>query len=343
MITRSSPIENAKADLHGPKSNWENQYASGFRQPAELLAYLQLEQHQLVAHIDANNPFAMRVPLAFAQRMQPGNPADPLLLQVLPTQQENTVQIGFSADPLAENAARLGSGVIKKYQGRALIITTGACAVHCRYCFRRSFPYAAAALNNDQLLALYGELAAMPDLEEVILSGGDPLSLSDARLAVLLERLAQLKQLQRLRIHTRLPVVLPDRITTRLLDLLKNFPQPVVVVLHANHANELDASLAHVTSQLRAAGVMLLNQTVLLRGINDNIESLVALSQRSAAIGVLPYYLHQLDKVAGAAHFAVEDSVALALHSQLRQKLSGYLVPRLVREVPGAPAKELLF
>ncbi len=343
MITRSSPIENVQAGLPAQKQDWESQYASGFRQPVELLAYLQLDRHQLEEHIDANSPFAMRVPMAFAQRMQPGNPADPLLLQVLPTQQENTVQIGFSADPLAENAARVGSGVIKKYKGRALIITTGACAVHCRYCFRRSFPYAEAALSNELLLSMFGELAAMQDLEEVILSGGDPLSLSDGRLALLLDRLAQLKQLRRLRIHTRLPIVLPNRITPRLLELLQYFPHPVVMVLHANHANELDQDVAIATKQLRNAEVQLLNQAVLLRRINDNVDSLIALSQRSADLGILPYYLHQLDKVAGAAHFAVEDAVALTLHKQLRQRLSGYLVPSLVREVPGAPAKELLY
>ena len=231
-------------------------------------------------------------------------------------------------------------GLLTKYQGRALLVATGACAVHCRYCFRRHFPYADANPRADGWRAALAAIAADPTIDEVILSGGDPLSLSDTRLSELVAALAALPQLKRLRIHTRQPVVLPERVDAALLAWLAPLRLQKVVVLHVNHAQELDASVADACAKLRDAGATLLNQSVLLRGVNDSVDALAALSERLFALGVLPYYLHQLDRVQGAAHFEVNDRTALALHAALTARLPGYLVPRLVREVAGAPAKQ---
>ncbi|MCR6496663.1 KamA family radical SAM protein [Thermomonas sp. S9] len=235
--------------------------------------------------------------------------------------------------------ARRGGGVIHKYNGRALLIATGSCAVHCRYCFRRHYPYAgdtAAAAGWRDAVAL---VAADPSLHEVILSGGDPLSLADHKLMALTDALRAIPHIRRLRLHTRLPVVLPERVDAGLLAWLGGLPWPVVVVLHANHANEFDPAVDAALARLRAAGASLLNQAVLLRGVNDDVEALAELCERGFAAGVLPYYLHQLDRVAGAAHFEVDDAHALALHAALAARLPGYLVPRLVREIAGQPGK----
>ncbi len=242
----------------------------------------------------------------------------------------------------ATDDARAGHGVIHKYEGRALLVATGSCAVQCRYCFRRHFPYAeetAAAGGWGEALAL---LRADASLHEVILSGGDPLSLATPKLAELTAALAGIPHLRRLRLHTRLPIVLPERVDNQLLDWLAALPWPVAIVVHANHGNEFDAAVDATLARLRATGASLLNQAVLLRGVNDTLEAQAALHERSFAAGVLPYYLHQLDRVAGAAHFEVPDDQALALHAALRARLPGYLLPRLVREVAGDASKRPL-
>jgi EF-P beta-lysylation protein EpmB len=279
------------------------------------------------------------VPRGFVARMRRGDADDPLLLQVLPRAAELRDVPGFTRDAVGDLDARAGRGVLHKYRGRALLVATGSCAVHCRYCFRRHFPYgdetAAANRWHDAIAAL----GADPSIEEAILSGGDPLSLSTPKLAELTDALAAIPHLKRLRIHTRLPVVLPERIDDDLLRWLAALPFGRVVVIHANHANELDASVAHACAKLAAAGATLLNQSVLLRGINDDAGVLAALSERLFECGVLPYYLHQLDRVAGTAHFEVDDARARALAEALAARLPGYLVPRLVREVAGAASK----
>jgi len=317
---------------------WQQELAGAITHPETLARALGLDPGLFPAATQAGGLFALRVPLSFVARMRPGDPADPLLRQVMPLAAELAEQPGFGPDPLAERSAFKAPGLLQKYQGRALLITTGACAIHCRYCFRREFPYSeqigAGAL--DQALEAIG---ADTEIEEVILSGGDPLSLSNARLQALTERLAQIPHLRRLRLHTRLPVVLPSRVDAGLLRWLAALPWPVAVVLHSNHGNEIDASVRAACASLRATGATLLNQTVLLRGINDSVAALSELSQRLFAAGVVPYYLHLLDPVRGAAHFDVSDAVASQLVGQLAATLSGYLVPRLVREVPGAPAK----
>lgn len=327
---------------HTPPSRWQTAWRDAVRDPRQLLAMLGLEQLAAQLSDHAAQQFPLRVPRGFIARMRPGDPADPLLRQVLPVLDEDRIVPGFALDAVGDGLARRGGGLIHKYQGRALLIATGSCAVHCRYCFRRHYPYAedtAAAGGWHQALAL---LAADTSIHEVILSGGDPLSLADHKLAELTDVLRTLPHIRRLRIHTRLPVVLPERVDTGLLDWLGTLPWPLTVVIHANHAHEFDASVDRALAALRATGAVLLNQAVLLRGVNDTVDALAALCERGFAAGVLPYYLHQLDRVAGAAHFEVDDATALALHAALSARLSGYLVPRLVREIPGHPGKTAL-
>jgi EF-P beta-lysylation protein EpmB len=300
---------------------------------------LQLPDAWLPAARRAAAAFPLRVPRYFVGLMQPGDPDDPLLRQVLPLAEELLETPGYSADPVGDLAAKAGTGLLHKYHGRALLITTGACAVHCRYCFRRHFPYSTEQAGRDQWHGVLADLAGRSDIDEVILSGGDPLSLSDLRLRPLLEGLERLSQLRRLRIHTRLPIVLPERLTAELADLLASSRLSVSMVLHANHANELSDTLGEALAPLRRAGITLLNQSVLLAGVNDEAAILAQLSEALFDLGVLPYYLHQLDPVSGAAHFQVTDTAARQLHNTLRERLPGYLLPRLVCEKPGAPAK----
>ncbi len=326
------------ATAQPPRSDWRQAWREAISDPRELLALLGLDR--LAADLPAAAfGFPLRVPRGFVARMRHGDPRDPLLLQVLPQLAEQTAYPGYTTDAVGDGAAQAAHGVLHKYAGRALLIASGSCAVHCRYCFRRHFPYAetTAAAGRWQQAATY--VRAHADVQELILSGGDPLSLATSKLAELVTALADVPHLQRLRIHTRLPVVLPERVDDELLDWIGALPWPVAVVLHVNHAAELDSAVAAACARLRAAGALLLNQSVLLRDINDDIETLAALSERLFACGVLPYYLHQLDRVHGAAHFEVDDARARALHATLRARLPGYLLPRLVREEPGKPSK----
>jgi EF-P beta-lysylation protein EpmB len=320
---------------------WQAAWRDAVRDPHELLDMLGLGGKVDVSAA-ATTQFALRVPRGFVARMRQGDPHDPLLRQVLPVDAEMRAVPGFGLDAVGDAAARAGRGVIHKYQGRALLVATGSCAVHCRYCFRRHFPYgeetAAAGGWQEALEAIRRD----DSLHEVILSGGDPLSLATPKLAELTDALARIPHVARLRIHTRLPVVLPERIDDALIDWIRGLPWPVSVVLHANHANEFDAAVDAAMARLRGTGATLLNQAVLLRGVNDSVDALAALCERGFTAGVLPYYLHQLDRVAGTAHFEVPDTEALALHAALRTRLPGYLLPRLVREVPGEASKRPL-
>lgn len=321
---------------------WQQLWREAVTDPHELLRLVGLDRQAEQLLPAGDTGFPLRVPRGFIARMRAGDPTDPLLLQVLPRAAELLPQPGFVPDAVGDAAARSAHGVLQKYAGRALLIATGSCAVNCRYCFRRHFPYAeetAAANHWREALAAIG---ADPSIEEVILSGGDPFSLSDAKLAELGRALADIPHVKRLRIHTRLPVVLPERVDPGCAGWLAALPLQKVVVLHANHANEFDTSVDAACARLREAGCTLLNQAVLLRGINDQETTLVALSERAFAAGVLPYYLHQLDRVLGAAHFEVTDADALALVEAMRRRLPGYLVPRLVREVAGEPSKSPL-
>jgi EF-P beta-lysylation protein EpmB len=321
-----------------PSSTWQHELAGAISDPAVLARALGLDPALFAAAGQAGALFRLRVPHSFVARMRRGDAADPLLRQVMPVAAELQEQQGFAADPLAEALAFKAPGLLQKYQGRALLITTGACAVNCRYCFRREFPYA-EQVGQGPLHQALEAIAADPSVEEVILSGGDPWSLTDARLRALTDRLARIAHLRRLRVHTRLPVVLPSRVDAGLLAWMRDLPWPLAVVLHTNHANEIDDSVRAACSRLRAAGATLLNQAVLLRGVNDSVAALAQLSQQLFAAGVVPYYLHLLDRVRGAAHFDVPEATARQLIGELAATLSGYLVPRLVRELPGGPAK----
>jgi EF-P beta-lysylation protein EpmB len=321
-----------------PRAPWQRALADAVGSVGELLDLLALPAALLPGGIEAARDFPLRVPRGFVARMRPGDPGDPLLLQVLPAAGELGAAPGFAGDPLAEGELSPVPGVLHKYPGRALLLVTGACGVHCRYCFRRHFPYAEHTARTTWPEAV-AYLAGDSSVQEVILSGGDPLSLADELLAGLVERLATIPHLRTLRVHTRMPVVLPERVDEALVAWLGGTRLQPVVVLHANHAHELDAEVAAAVSRLRGAGAVVLNQAVLLAGVNDTVEAQAELSRRLLACGVLPYYLHQLDRVAGAAAFAVPDRRALALERELRERLPGYLVPRLVREVPGAACK----
>ena len=325
-----------------PPARWQSLWRDAVRDPQELLALLGLEALATQVSGAAMGQFPLRVPRGFVARMRHGDANDPLLRQVLPLDEEMRVVPGFSLDAVGDEAARAGTGLLHKYQGRALLVATGSCAVNCRYCFRRHFPYAEQTAAREGWREAVETIRADTSLEEVILSGGDPLSLATPKLAELTDALAGIGHLKRLRIHSRLPVVLPERVDAALCQWLAALPWPVAFVIHANHANEFDAQVDAALARLRQTGVQLLNQAVLLRGVNDSVDALAALSQRSFAAGVLPYYLHQLDRVAGVAHFEVSDAQALALHAALRARLSGYLVPRLVREVAGDSGKRPL-
>jgi len=323
-------------------SRWQSLWRDAVRDPRELLALLGLNAEQVGLSDAAAEQFALRVPRGFVARMRHGDRHDPLLRQVLPIDEEMRVVPGFGLDAVGDAAARTATGVIQKYRGRALLVATGSCAVHCRYCFRRHFPYAEETAAREGWREAVAAIAADPTIEEVLLSGGDPLSLATPKLAELTAALAQVPHLKRLRIHSRLPVVLPERVDAELQAWLSALPWPVAFVVHANHAREFDADVDAAMSRLRASGVQVLNQAVLLRGVNDDVDALAALSERSFAAGVLPYYLHQLDRVAGVAHYEVDDARARDLHAALAARLSGYLVPRLVREIAGDTGKRPL-
>jgi EF-P beta-lysylation protein EpmB len=322
--------------------DWRRAWREAVRDPSELLAMLGLEALSDRIAPEAARDFPLRVPRGFVARMRHGDPDDPLLRQILPLDDEDRIVPGFAADAVGDSAARRGGGLIHKYRGRALLVATGSCAVHCRYCFRRHYPYAEDTAGAAGWREAVAAIAADASIGEVILSGGDPLSLADHKLAELTEALRGTAHVRRLRIHTRLPIVLPERVDAGLLGWLRGLPWPVVVVVHANHANEFDPDVDAAMAALRATGTTLLNQAVLLRGVNDSVDALADLCERGFEAGVLPYYLHQLDRVAGAAHFEVGDAEALALHSELAARLPGYLVPKLVREIAGDPGKRAL-
>jgi EF-P beta-lysylation protein EpmB len=324
------------------RPRWQRELAESITSPRELVELLGLPKHLVDGAERASQSFALRVTRSFVARMKRGDPDDPLLRQVLPLGEELAEVSGFVADPLEEAAARRAHQLLQKYSGRALVISTEACAVHCRYCFRREFPYSQPAEPGEptgRWSAALAAIAADPGLEEVILSGGDPLSLSDARLRQLTDGITRIPHVRRLRVHTRQPIVLPSRVDAGLLSWLRDIRLPLVMVLHANHPQEIDAEVREACLALRAAGAVLLNQSVLLRGVNDDVDTLKRLSSALADAGVMPYYLHLPDRVRGTAHFDVADAAGRELVGSLTRSLSGYLVPRLVREIPGAPSK----
>ena len=331
-----SPEQNAE------EQRWRQQLAQSLRTPKALLEQLQFDAQQ-VADLSANDQgFGTLVPQAYADRMQPADPQDPLLLQVLPQAAEGLSVPGFVTDPLAESEFNPSPGVVHKYHGRALLVAAGHCAINCRYCFRRHYPYDEQQRSRSQWQASLAHLAEDMDLEEIILSGGDPLALTNNMLFALLDEIEALPQVQRLRIHSRLPVVLPARITSALCERLESSRLQMVLVMHCNHAQEIDTAVGAACQQLAAAGVSLLNQSVLLHSVNADSTSLIDLSKALFKVGVLPYYLHLPDHVAGTQHFFIERDHGLQLHREMQEKLPGYLVPRLVKEEPGMAHKTLV-
>ncbi|WP_110655613.1 EF-P beta-lysylation protein EpmB [Salinicola halimionae] len=322
-----------------PTGDWQQQLRDVIRDPVALCRHLALDPAWILGARTGHELFPVRVPLAYLARMRRGDPEDPLLRQVLPLVAESDAVQGFVDDPLEERDHTPRPALIHKYPGRALLIASPTCAINCRYCFRRHFPYADNAPSMNEWEQTLDYLRDDDSIHEAILSGGDPLASPDRRLATLVKRLEAIPHLKRLRIHTRLPVVIPDRVNDALLDWLGGTRLQKVVVLHINHAQEIDEAVIAACERLKAAGVTLLNQSVLLRGVNDDVGALERLSERLFEAGILPYYLHVLDPVAGAAHFDVPDDEARQLMEALRQRLAGFLMPRLVREVPGEKSK----
>ncbi|MCP4660429.1 MAG: EF-P beta-lysylation protein EpmB [bacterium] len=363
MIPRTAPLRPTETQASGRRpatersrgGRWQTRMAESVTDGRELVELLELDPALLAGAEGAHREFPLRVPRGFVARMRKGDPRDPLLRQVLPSAEELRDQPGFTPDPLGEESANPVPGLLHKYRGRVLLVVAGTCAVHCRYCFRRCLPNPSFVplRGNPSFVPLRGNpspgaesltpalayVASEPSIGEVILSGGDPLCVADDQLRDLVGEIARIPHVKRLRIHSRMPIVLPERVDDRLLGWLGGSRLRAVMVVHANHAREIDAEVAGALDRLRAAGIALYNQAVLLRGVNDRVAALRDLSEALFAAGVSPYYLHLLDRVRGAAHFAVAETTATRLVRELMAELSGYLVPRLVREQPGAPAK----
>ncbi|MGC3982188.1 MAG: EF-P beta-lysylation protein EpmB [Steroidobacteraceae bacterium] len=340
MIAASPPSD--QQNPAAPPANlprWQHALAQAVTDPAELLTLLKLDPALLPAAQAAARLFPLRVPRGFVARMQAGNPNDPLLRQILPLDAELQENAGFGTDPVGDMASRIAPGVLHKYSGRALLIATGACGVHCRYCFRRHFDYGEENASTGHWQQAIAAIRADRSIHEVILSGGDPLSLNDRRLREVTQQLEPIAHVRRLRIHSRQPIVLPERVDAELLAWLNATRLQTVMVLHANHAQEVNDEVIRACLALRDSGVTLLNQSVLLKGVNDTAPVLANLSEALFAAGIQPYYLHLLDRVQGAAHFEVEEIHAQQLMQELLTMLPGYLVPRLVREIPGRASK----
>ena len=345
MITETPLVIESLTDINlvpvqsYEQSNWNQVLAGATKDVKSLLTQLNIPLSELTQRQQACLDFPLLIPQPFIDKMEKGNPRDPLLLQVLPQGAELEQVEGFINDPLAEKSSNLQKGLIHKYHGRVLVLLSTGCAVNCRYCFRRHFPYNKNRIGKNDWQAILDYVSQDSTIEELILSGGDPLMLNDQQLEQFIKQAEQIPHLQRLRIHTRLPVVIPQRITNKFISILQSSRFACAIVLHINHSNEIDALLIQSLQKLRMAGISLLNQAVLLRDINDSVDDLVQLSKSLFNAGVLPYYLHLLDKVAGAHHFKVDEQTAIQLHQQLLSILSGYLVPKLVREEPGKTSK----
>ena len=333
--------EQLSETLHFTK-NWQQQLAEAFNTIEDLCHYLHLSLNDLPVSITAAADFPIRVPLSFAASMQKGNPDDPLLRQVLPVIDELTAYPGFSNDPVGDLPSAAQTGVLQKYHGRVLLIITGSCAINCRYCFRRNFPYSDLQLSKQNENAAIQYIQEDASITEVILSGGDPLLLSDARLAKLFAQLGVIPHVKRIRIHTRLPIVLPARITNELINILTQSAKQLVVVVHCNHANEINPRVIAAFKLLKNNGITLFNQSVLLKGVNDSVAALCELNEQLFIHGIIPYYLHLLDKATGTGHFEVSETEARALIKQVQAALPGYLVPKLVKEQPGALSKQTI-
>lgn len=318
--------------------HWKEILRKNFTRWEKLADFLELgslERNLLIHRPD----FPLNLPYRLAEKIEKGTLQDPILRQFLPLKEELNVINGFQQDPLQEKAVKESPKLLHKYEGRALLVTTSACAMHCRYCFRQHFPYETAKGFEEELKLLRAD----ESIRELILSGGDPLSLSDSTLEALFRDLEKIPHLRHLRFHTRFPVGIPERIDESFISLLATLRFRLWFVLHINHPREVDSELVARLAELQKIGVVLLNQTVLLRGVNDSVAVLKELSQTLVEAGILPYYLHQLDRVQGAHHFEVEQEIGLQIMQELTASLPGYAVPRYVQECGGAASKSHLF
>lgn len=340
-VAQLSPIVSANANY---RALWLEELAQGIDNAADLLAAVKLDAHSFdrAGIAIAEQKFATRVPWDYVNRIKARDPRDPLLLQVLPQGIENIIHPQFSADPVADTKALKLPGLLHKYQSRVLLLATGVCAVNCRFCFRRNLNYQQLKLSKNSLQAALDYINDDHSIEEVILSGGDPLMQSNAKLTKLITKLEKIKHLQRLRIHSRLPIVLPSRIDENLCALFANSRFELIMVTHANHGNEISPSVIEAMTKLKQADLLLLNQSVLLKNINDDAKVLIELSRALIKAGILPYYLHLLDRAAGTAHFECSKKRAIAIVEKMRQSCSGYMVPRLAVEIAHRPHKTLL-
>jgi EF-P beta-lysylation protein EpmB len=341
MITETPLVIESLTDINQTQAqdSWNQILSGATRDVKTLLNQLDIPITELNERQQACLDFPMLVPQPFINKMEKGNASDPLLLQVLPQASELESAEGYINDPLAEKHSNLQKGLIHKYHSRILVLLSTGCAVNCRYCFRRHFPYQENRIGKNDWQEILNYVAKDSSIEELILSGGDPLMLNDQQLEKFIKQAEEIPHLQRLRIHTRLPVVIPQRITNKLVNVLHSSRFDCIMVLHINHSKEIDIQLFNALSKLKAVGITLLNQAVLLRDINDTVDDQIDLSKALFKAGVLPYYLHLLDKVNGAQHFDIEESEARKLHGLLLRRLSGYLVPKLVREEPGKGSK----
>lgn len=319
--------------------SWQSALSNVITDPTELLRLLELDDSVLPSAQEAAKLFPLRVPYSFVARMRKGDINDPLLLQVLPLHLETENASGFTNDPVGDRAANKLPGLIHKYHGRVLVTPVGTCAINCRYCFRRAFPYAENNPGTAGWNKIFDYIAQDETIEEIIFSGGDPLVASDKLLKNLINRAEKISHVQRIRFHTRLPIVLPERITDEFIELCTSTRLQPIIMIHCNHPNEVDKNVTQTLKKITDAHIPLYNQAVLLKGINDNLETLIELQKKLFSLHVQPYYLNLLDKVTGAAHFAIPDEIALQLYEQLQARLSGYLVPILVREETGKPHK----
>ena len=338
-ITNRRQRATFESDVEATAPSWKESLARAVRDPMALLDILQLDEALLAEAQRAAELFPLAVPREFIARMRPGDPGDPLLRQVLPLDLEHEDAPGSRNDPLAEQKFLSAPGLLKKYHGRALLVAAGTCAVNCRYCFRRNYPYGETPAGMEAWAPAFRELESDESIREIILSGGDPLVLTDSALERLVERLDRIPHLQRLRIHSRLPIVIPSRVTDGLLSTLRTSRVAPVVVVHSNHPAELDTATSEALRRFINAGIPVLNQAVLLKGVNDDADVLAELSERLVNLAAMPYYLHQLDPVTGSLHFQVPVERGLEIIAALRRRLPGYAVPRYVQEIPGEAHK----